>query len=76
MSKPLLIKLFADLAVEFGSQIEFPLQEARQVDEILAELHIPIEKIEIFLVNSRHIQKDSKVFPGDVLTLFMPVGGG
>ena len=50
--------------------------EGTTVEQIVAELQLPREKLGIVMVNSRHVDLDREMRDGETLAIFPLVGGG
>jgi len=70
------VKLFATFrAGRFDIETrQYP--EGTTVEQIVAELQLPREKLGIVMVNSRHVDLDREMRDGETLAIFPLVGGG
>jgi molybdopterin synthase sulfur carrier subunit len=70
------VKIFADLRRFQEPEIDYRLNGSTAISSILDNLKIPRQKVTIIFVNGKHANPGDCVAPGDVLSLFPPVGGG
>jgi molybdopterin converting factor small subunit len=70
------VKVFADLRQFHQPETVLPVDGTASISSIIQTLLIPPSKISIIFVNGRHASLQDLVSPGDVLSLFPPVGGG
>jgi molybdopterin converting factor small subunit len=70
------VKLFASLQAGRFEEGPVEVPDGAAVQAIAARLGIPDRAIGIRLVNGRHARADQALRPGDILSLFPPVGGG
>jgi sulfur carrier protein len=70
------VKLFATLRQARGKVIEMEITENTVVRDLLNQLSIENEEIAILLVNGKDGKFDQKIYEGDIISLFPPVGGG
>ena len=70
------VKLFATFrAGRFDIESrQYP--DGTTVEQIVAELQLPREKLGIVMVNSRHVDLDREMRDGETLAIFPLVGGG
>jgi len=70
------VKLFATFrAGRFDIETrQYP--DGTTVEQIVAELQLPREKLGIVMVNSRHVDLDREMRDGETLAIFPLVGGG
>jgi molybdopterin converting factor small subunit len=70
------VKLFATFrAKRFDIESrEYP--DGTTVEQIVDELELPMEKLGIVMVNSRHVDLDREMNDGETLAIFPLVGGG
>jgi molybdopterin converting factor small subunit len=68
------IVLYGSLKKQFGrvnrEWIEHSLDQAMRVTDIIERLAIPIDRIQMVMVNHRAVGKDAMVQPGDRIALF------
>ena len=76
MGERITVKLFATLRSNFSVPDSMELSSPRIIRDIINEIGIPEEKVTIIFVNSRHAEMGDLVRPGDVLSMFPPIGGG
>ena len=70
------IKLFATLR-KGRFDINFrEIPPNTTIKEIINDLGIPEDQAAIIFVNSRHAKLDQKLYEGDIVAFFPPVGGG
>ena len=66
--------LFGSLAAKMGEHGEFhadlPLQSPAPISDVLRLLALPLEKINLVMVNHRSVPKDSLVSEGDRVAVF------
>ena len=75
------VRLFATLQEyvpmgEMRHTFKLAVEEGTQIEDILTRLKIPEKMPKILLVNGKYAPKDSVLQPGDVLSIFPPLGGG
>jgi len=70
------VKVFADLRHFQEPEIDYCLNGSTAISSILDNLKIPRQKVTIIFVNGKHANPEDCVTPGDILSLFPPVGGG
>ncbi len=75
------VRLFATLQEyvprgEMKHTFKLAVDEGTQVGGVLRRLRIPEKMAKILLVNGKYAPQDSVLKPGDVLSIFPPVGGG
>jgi molybdopterin synthase sulfur carrier subunit len=75
------VRLFATLQEyvpkgEMKHTFTLAVGEGTQIEDVLTRLKIPEKTPKILLVNGKYAPKDSVLRPGDVLSIFPPVGGG
>ena len=62
--------------VKFAQPFKVEISENATVGMLLKELEVPPEYIHAVLVNGRHADLEDRLFSGDRVSLFPPVGGG
>lgn len=70
------IKLFATFREGRFKVEEWELPEGTKAEEILRRLNIKSGEVAILLINGRDAAPDKTLNPGDIISLFPPVGGG
>jgi len=73
------IKLFSTLGrFARGGKKEFDLEwhPGMQAQDILDILDIPETAERVILINSRYVEPDKRLLPGDTIVLFPPMAGG
>ena len=73
------VRIFADLRKYVsGSENPLPIElnEGATIQDLLAEIGIPREKIKVIFVNSHQESLDFKLSVGDRVGIFPPTGGG
>lgn len=75
------VRLFATLQEyvprgEAKHTFKLTVEEGTQIEGVLTRLRVPEKMPKILLVNGKYAPKDSVLQPGDVLSIFPPVGGG
>ncbi len=75
------VRLFATMQVYLpkrkgGHSFKMDVAEGGKVANVLAELGVPQDVSTIAVVNGRYADQDSILAPGDVLSVFPPLGGG
>lgn len=70
------VKLFALLREGRGKQVELETDGELMVAEVLHRLGIQQSAVSMLLVNGKNAAWDTRLFDGDVVALFPPVGGG
>jgi sulfur-carrier protein len=70
------VKLFATFRHgRFDLEVrDYP--EGTRVGQIVDELQLPLDKLGILMVNSRHVDLDRVLVDGETLAIFPLVGGG
>ena len=70
------VKLFATFRVgRFDIENrEYPL--GTTVADVVKDLDLPIQKLGILMINSRHVELDRVLAEGEILAIFPLVGGG
>jgi len=76
MSSVIEVKTFANLRSLYPSDHSFQIIDGETVTDIMARMNIPTEKVTIIFINNVHRELHSRLFGGDVLGLFPPIGGG
>lgn len=75
-SSSIKVKVFADLRKLAEAESDFKTETPVTVGKILKTLGIPEQKVTVIFINGRHGEVGDSVSPGDILSLFPPVGGG
>ena len=70
------VRLFATLRTGRGKTVDVEVEDNAVIRDILIALDIKEEDAAIKLINGRHHDLDSPIKPGDIVSLFPPVGGG
>ena len=70
------VKLFATFRVgRFDIENrEYPL--GTTVADVVKDLDLPMQKLGILMINSRHVELDRVLAEGEILAIFPLVGGG
>ena len=70
------VKLSASLRKDrFGRQA-IDLPEESTVADLLRALQLPLNKVAVVAVNTRHAAHDQVLLPGDEICIYPPVAGG
>ena len=68
------IHLFRSLKKKFGDLYDFPIQldikSPTSLADILISLKIPLDIVQLAMLNNRSVQKNSTIHSGDLLSLF------
>ena len=70
------VKLFATLREGRFKAHKAELENNSRVMDIIKKYDLPLEEVEICLVNGRDADSDHVLNNGDTVSLFPPVGGG
>ena len=71
------LRLFATLQTFSPQNAEaFPITPGTTVRDVLKNIHVPIEKAKLIFVNGLKKDLDMKLFGGERVGIFPPVGGG
>jgi molybdopterin converting factor small subunit len=75
------VKLFATLArykegARAAAPFEVELSEGAIVQDLIAQLKIPVGETHVIFINNIIEEAGSKLKDGDVVGMFPPVGGG
>jgi molybdopterin converting factor small subunit len=75
------VKVFATLVHHVPNAVsavpfEVELAESARVDDLVAQLKLPVEDVKLVFVNGRARPPEWVLQPGDELGIFPPVGGG
>lgn len=70
------VKLFATFRLDRFDieQREYPT--GTRVAQVVDELQLPVDKLGILMVNSRHVDLERVLVDGETLAIFPLVGGG
>ena len=69
------VKLFAELREGRFDVENSELAEQSRVMDVVQGLNIPLDQVQICLVNGRDANADHVIQNGDTVSLFPPVGG-
>ena len=70
------VKLFAVLQVERFREKELDYPAGTKVGDVVNDLDLPAEHVDILLVNGSHVDRESLLQDGDILSLLPMVEGG
>ena len=70
------IKLFATLRDGRFDEAEMLFTEGASVRDALETLALGSDEAAIIFVNGRHADPETILSPGDILSIFPPIGGG
>ena len=70
------VRLFATLRIDRGRELMVKLDEEWTARAIIDELDIEEKDVAILMINGRDGLLDTTLKPGDVISIFPPVGGG
>ncbi len=70
------VRLFATLREHRGKEVLVDVEESATPLDVLLVLQIASGDVAILLINGRDGALDAPLVPGDVLSVFPPVGGG
>jgi molybdopterin converting factor small subunit len=70
------VRLFATLRKDRGREIMVTLYDELTARAIIDELDIEEKDVAILMINGRDGLLDNTLKPGDVVSIFPPVGGG
>ena len=71
------LNLFATLAVHMPKDAaRFPIQAGMTVNRLLEQLGVPVGDVKLIFINSLKGSLDSRLFGGERVGIFPPVGGG
>jgi len=72
------VKLFAQYRAEHFKIEKRVYPKGTTVAGVIIETGIPVERfpIGVIMVNGRHVEEDTPLKDGDILSLFPKVGGG
>ena len=76
MANKIIVKLFATLGERYSIPDNCDLTRPRKIADIIEEAGIPPGKVTILFVDGRHADTDDTVHPGQLLSMFPPLGGG
>jgi sulfur carrier protein ThiS len=51
-------------------RVQFPIQGPMALTEFLKDIQIPLDKVQLVMVNHKAVPKDYMIHPGDRLALF------
>lgn len=70
------VRLFATLRKDRGRELLVELDDECTARAIIEELDIKEKDVAILMINGRDGLLDTTLKPGDVVSIFPPVGGG
>jgi sulfur-carrier protein len=70
------VKLFATFREDRFDVKVFELPDEVTVGEIIDKVNIPSTEVALIIINGRHSSLETKLYEGDTLALFPPIGGG
>lgn len=70
------VRLFATLRKDRGRELMVELDDECTARAIIEELDIKEKDVAILMINGRDGLLDTTLKPGDVVSIFPPVGGG
>ncbi len=70
------VRLFATLRIDRGRELMVKLDDEWTARAIIDELDIAEKDVAILMINGRDGLLDTTLKPGDVISIFPPVGGG
>ena len=70
------VKLYAVLQIGRFAEKELDYPVGAKVGDVVKDLALPAEHVDILLVNGRHVDRESLLQDGDVLSLLPMVEGG
>ena len=70
------VKLYAVLQIGRFAEKELDYPVGAHVGDVVKDLALPAEHVDILLVNGRHVDRESLLQDGDVLSLLPMVEGG
>ncbi len=70
------VRLFATLRKDRGRELMVELDDEWTARAIIDELDIAEKDVAILMINGRDGLLDTTLKPGDVVSIFPPVGGG
>ena len=70
------VRLFATLRIDRGRELMVKLDDEWTARAIIDELDIEEKDVAILMINGRDGLLDTTLKPGDVISIFPPVGGG
>ena len=70
------IRLFATLREKRFDKKRIKINGIQKVEDIIRKLDMNPEEVAIIFVNRKHARLDTKIKPGDIVSLFPKIGGG
>lgn len=70
------VKLYAVLQIGRFAEKELDYPVGAHVGDVVKDLALPAEHVDILLVNGRHVDRESLLQDGDILSLLPMVEGG
>lgn len=70
------VKLFATFRKGRFKEAQRNFAAGTTVGAVISELDLPEQELGAILLNARHVEKNTQLHEGDVLSIFPLVGGG
>lgn len=70
------VRLFATLRIGRAKELMLSVAEQTCPQQIIDQLEIDVADVAILLINGRDGKLETPLVPGDVVSIFPPVGGG
>ena len=70
------VKLFANLRINNKKEEEMVLEKESTAMDIIKRLNISEKDASIIMINGRRKNLNTKLYQGDIVSIFPPVGGG